>query len=64
MPSIAVIGCGSISRFHFRAFAEIGAAVAVVCDPRLAVAQEQAARFTAVTSSSATATATATADWR
>ncbi len=54
MPILAVIGCGSISRFHLRAFTETGATVAMVCDPRLAVAQEQAVRFTAV----------ATADWR
>jgi predicted dehydrogenase len=49
MPVIAIIGCGGISRFHQRAFAETGTRVALACDPRAAAAEEVARRFGAAT---------------
>ncbi len=45
MPTLGVIGCGSISRFHFRAFAETQTPIAVVSDLRLDAARAQAVPF-------------------
>lgn len=44
---IAVIGCGSISRFHFAAFEKLGLEVRWVCDLNEAAARPYAERFNA-----------------
>ncbi len=45
--NIAVIGCGSISRFHFAAFEKMDVAVRWVCDLNEQAAQSYAAKFNA-----------------
>lgn len=54
LPVIGVVGCGGISRFHFKAIAAAGARVALVSDLRAEAAAARAAEFAC----------RATADWR
>jgi len=53
LPVIGVVGCGGISRFHFKAIAASGARVAVVSDLRAEAAAARAQEFSC----------RATADW-
>ena len=45
MTKIGIIGCGSISRFHYEGYEKAGARIAHVCDIRLDAAQKVADRY-------------------
>lgn len=45
MLRYGIVGCGGISRFHFHALKEMGAAITCVADINLEAAQKRAAEF-------------------